>query len=486
MRRNRRVKLVATLGPASTPPDILERLVVAGVDVFRINMSHTNHDQAREMLYAVRTLGKRLNHPIGVLADLQGPKFRVGAFENDKVKLKTGATFQFDLDEATGNEQRIQLPHPPIFKAIKPGHHLLIDDGKVKMRVVKSGPKTITAEIIVGGNLTSRKGVSLPDSIVPVSPLTEKDEVDLELALDLGFDWIALSFVQRASDLAGIRERIDGRSALMVKIERPSAIEELNEIIEAADGFMVARGDLGVEVPLETVPNLQKRIIRKARAAGKPVVVATQMLESMIASPVPTRAEVSDVANAVFEGTDAIMLSAESAIGDYPIEAITMMDKIAIQVEGAKSYASIVHAIQTPAEATVTDAIAAAAHAIASTVQLQAIVCFTARGRSALRVARERPGLAVLGLTPVPSTAHRMSIVWGVQSVLTSDPEGLTDMVAKACRIAFDEGLVKAGEGILVTAGVPMGTPGSTNMIRIVFVDENGEPVEATPEKVTN
>ena len=477
MRRHRRVKIVATLGPASSAPEMLERLVIAGVDVFRINMSHTSHDAARELLYAVRTLGKRLRHSIGILVDLQGPKFRVGAFGNERVSLAPTDIFTFDLNETVGDESRVHLPHRPIFEAVEPDHHLLIDDGKLRMRVIEVGKDKIVAEALNAGTISSRKGISLPNTVVPVSPLTQKDEADLDLALDLGADWIALSFVQRAADVADFRNRVDGQSAIMIKIERPTAIDELDDIIAHSDGLMVARGDLGVELPLETVPRLQKRITRKARAAGKPVVVATQMLESMISSPVPTRAEVSDVANAVFEGADAVMLSAESAVGKFPEEAISMMDKIAIDVENDKTYASIVHAIHTPPQATAADAIATAAHAIASTVKLSAIACFTASGGSALRVARERPGLAVLGLTPTPATAHRMSIVWGVQSVLTSDPENIGDMVRKACRIAFDEGLVKAGEGLLVLAGVPFGSPGSTNMIRIAFVNANGEPV---------
>ena len=478
MRRSRRVKLIATLGPASTPIDTLERLVLGGVDAFRINMSHTTHEQAREMLYRVRTLGKSLRHPIGLLFDLQGPKFRLGAIKDNRVIVRKGDNYVFDLDANDGNAKRAYLPHPEIFEVIKPGNHILVDDGRIRMRVLDAKPDQVTAEVVTGGAVSSRKGVSLPDTYVPVKPLTRKDDADLDLAMDLGADWVALSFVQRAEDVEEIAKRIDGGCALMVKFERPAAIESIDDIIEVSDGFMVARGDLGVELPIETVPSLQKRITRKARAAGKPVVVATQMLESMIASPVPTRAEVTDVANAVFEGADAVMLSAESAIGKYPVEAIEMMDRIAIEVENDKFYSSIVHAIQTSPMATPSDAIANAAHAIASTVKLAAIVCYTARGSTALRVARERPGLPVMGLTPIPATAHRLSIVWGVQSVLTSDPENLDDMVRKGCRIAFEEGVVKPGEGILITAGIPFGSPGSTNMIRIAFVNENGEPNE--------
>ena len=331
--------------------------------------------------------------------------------------------------------------------------------------------------MLVGGALSSRKGVSLPDTVLPIGPLTDKDRADLAHILKIGVDWIALSFIQRAEDMHDVRKLVGDRAAILAKIEKPSAISDLDAIIAASDGLMVARGDLGVEMPVERVPGLQKQITRKARAAGKPVVVATQMLESMISSPVPTRAEVSDVATAVFDGADAVMLSAKSAIGQFPLEAIQMMDRIAIEVEADPSYDAIMHATRIMPQATGADAIASAAHAIADTVKLAAIVCYTATGSTALRVTRERPGLPIMGLTPVEATARRLSLVWGIQSVLTGDPATLTDMVSKACRIAFDEGFVKPNDGILITAGVPFGSPGATNMIRIAFVDENGAPV---------
>lgn len=478
MRRNRRVKLIATLGPASSHPEMMERLFKAGVDVFRINMSHASHEVARGLHAQVRSLSRKCGHAIGILADLQGPKFRLGNFADERVKLETGQTFVFDEDAHTGGSTaRVHLPHPQIFEAVKPGDRLLLDDGKLPMRVESTAPGIIMAKVAVGGTLASRKGISLPDTLLPVGPLTPKDEEDLKFVLDLGVDWIALSFVQRGSDVVDAKNRIDDRAAVMVKIEKPAAIDDLNAIIAAADGFMVARGDLGVEMPIEQVPGLQKKITRKARAAGKPVVVATQMLESMITAPVPTRAEVSDVATAVFEGADAVMLSAESAVGTYPVEAIQMMDRIAIEVENDKGYEAILYAWQTEPQPTPADAIAAAAYAIAETVKLSAIVCYTATGSTALRVARERPRLPVMGLTPIPETAHRLSAVWGLHSVvLDTDPGNLAEMVRKACRIAFDQGFVKADEGILITGGVPLGTPGTTNMIRIAFVDENGEP----------
>ncbi len=477
MRRNRRVKIVATLGPASSSPEMLDKLVHAGVDVFRINMSHSSHDHARDLHAAVRFCEHKNRHPLGILYDLQGPKFRLGEFTGGRVLVKEGAVFTFDRTEAAGSADRVFLPHPQIFDAVRPGDNLLLDDGKIRMHVLENKAGVIRAQVIVGGPLASRKGVSLPDTLLAIGPLTAKDEADLAFGLELGVDWIALSFVQRGDDVLDAQKVVAGRAAIMSKIEKPSAITDLDAIVQASDGVMVARGDLGVEMPVEKVPGLQKQITRVSRAAGKPVVVATQMLESMITAPVPTRAEVSDVATAVFDGADAVMLSAESAVGQYPLEAITMMDRIAIEVENDPSYDAIVHATKTIPVATGPGAIAAAAQAVGQTVDLAAIVCYTATGSTALRIARERPGLPVIGLTPVPETARRMACVWGIQSILTSDPQNLADMVKKACRISFEEGFAKAGDGILITAGVPLGSPGATNMIRIAFLDDKGSAV---------
>ncbi|NOT73122.1 MAG: pyruvate kinase [Hyphomicrobium sp.] len=477
MRRNRRVKIVATLGPASAAPEMVERLFLAGVDVFRINMSHSSHDGSKTLYNTVRACAARHRHPIGILADLQGPKFRIGEFQAGRVQVPSKSIFKFDRAEVLGDASRVFLPHSQIFDAIQPGHNLVLDDGKLRMRVIEKSDVQIVTEVITGGMLASRKGISMPDTLLAISPLTEKDRADLAHALKLGVDWVALSFVQRAEDLHEIRKLIGDKANIISKIEKPSAVTDLEDIIAASDGIMVARGDLGVELPVEKVPGIQKRITRMARAAGKPVIVATQMLESMITSPMPTRAEVSDVATAVFDGADAIMLSAESAVGQYPTEAIQMMDKIAIEVEHDPVYEAILYATQTEPQPTGADAIAAAASAIADTVKLGAIVCYTATGSTVLRVTRERPGIPVIGLTPVESTARRLSLVWGVQSILTGDPENLSHMVRKACRIAFEEGLVKPRDGILITAGVPLGSPGATNMIRIAFVDESGAPI---------
>jgi pyruvate kinase len=477
MRRTRRVKIVATLGPASYAPEMIARLFEAGVDVFRINMSHSSFELAKKLHGAVRTAEAQFGRPIGILADLQGPKFRVGEIGGGSTQLSEGGTFRFDREETAGGPRRVFLPHPQIFAAVETGHTLLLDDGKVRMSVTGKSASTIDAAVVVGGSLASRKGISLPDTLLPIGPLTDKDLKDLDYVLRLGVDWVALSFVQRGEDVKSARELVGQNAALMSKIEKPAAIGDLDSIIAHSDGLMVARGDLGVELPVERVPGLQKRIVSRSRAAGKPVVVATQMLESMIASPVPTRAEVSDVATAVFDGADAVMLSAESAVGKYPIEAIRTMDRIAIQAENDPSYGALVHATATPPQPTAADAIAAAAHAVADTLKLATIICYTATGSTALRVARERPGLPVLGLSPVLGTGRRLAMVWGVHCVLTGDPENQAAMVRKACRIAFDEGFAKAGEGVIIVAGVPLGSPGTTNMVRIAHLDDAGNPV---------
>ena len=477
MRRSRRVKIVATLGPASYAPEMIERLFEAGVDVFRINMSHSSFDVVKKLHAAVRAAEAKFERPIGILADLQGPKFRVGRIAGERVALATGSTFRFDTNDTEGGPERVFLPHPQIFEAVEPGHALLLDDGKIRMCVVGKSNSTIEATVQVGGMLASRKGISLPDTVLPVGPLTDKDRTDLDYALRLGVDWVALSFVQRGEDVKLARQIIGQAASIMSKIEKPAAITDLDSVIAYSDGLMVARGDLGVEMPVERVPVLQKQITSKARAAGKPVVVATQMLESMISSPVPTRAEVSDVATAVFDGADAIMLSAESAVGQFPVEAIRMMDRIACEVESDPSYGAIVHATHTPPLATAADAIAAAAHTVADTLKLAGIICYTATGSTALRVARERPGLPVIGLSPVVATGRKLAMAWGVHCVLTGDPENQAAMVRKACRIAFDEGFAKSGEGVIIVAGVPLGSPGTTNMIRIAYLDDAGNPV---------
>jgi pyruvate kinase len=474
MKHQRRVKIIATLGPASNEEAMIEKLARAGVDVFRINMSHASHDLLKQTVTRIRSVEERLKHPIGVLVDLQGPKLRVGKFAEGAVQLAQGATFILDSSDVPGTAERVQLPHPEILESVSVGDRLLLDDGKLQLKATRVGGGAIETEVIYGGKLSDKKGVSLPDTLLPVGALTEKDHADLLAGLANEADWIALSFVQRPEDIIDVRKIVQGRAGVMAKIEKPQAVERLEEIIKLCDAFMIARGDLGVEMPIETVPGLQKRMIRVARRYGKPVVVATQMLESMITSPVPTRAEVSDVSIAVFEGADAIMLSAESASGQYPVEAVSMMNKVAVSVENDVNYRGIIRAQATEPEATAADAISAATRQVAETLNLSAIVTYTSSGSTAIRAARERPNKPILALSPNRRTVRRLAIVWGVHCVETDDAVSLEDMVDRACIIAYQEGLARPGDRIAITAGIPLGTPGATNMLRIAFVRQDG------------
>ena len=475
MKRNRKVKILATLGPASAEEEMIQKLHEAGADLFRINMSHASHDLMRTLIQRIRSVEARCDRPIGILADLQGPKLRVGKFAEGKADLVPGATFTLDNKDEPGDTTRVFLPHPEILEAVRPGHRLLIDDGKLNLRAEKCDGKSIVCTVISGTRISDRKGVSLPDTLLPVGALTPKDHADLDAVLETNeVDWVALSFIQRPEDLADVRKVARGRVGLMSKIEKPQAIERIDEIIELSDALMVARGDLGVEMPLEAVPGLQKQLIRACRKAGKPVVVATQMLESMITSPVPTRAEVSDVATAVFEGADAIMLSAESASGAYPIEAVSTMASIATTIEREPHYPGIIYAQRPQPEATGADAISLAARQIAETLKLTGIVCYTATGTTGLRAARERPQVPIIALSPSVQTARRMSVVWGLHCVVEQDATDLEDMVNRACRIVAKEGFGKPGDRIIISAGVPLGTPGSTNLLRIAYIGSDG------------
>lgn len=470
MRRLRRTKVVATLGPAAADRAAITRLFASGADVFRINMSHTTHDRMREFVAAIRSVEEEFERPIGILVDLQGPKLRIGAFAEERVILKPDAPFVLDSDAAPGDAGRVHLPHPEVLDALEPGHALVLDDGKIRLKVLETGPGRATTRVVIGGPLSARKGVSLPDTTVGFSAMTEKDRSDLEAALDAGIDWVALSFIQRPEDIAEAKKITRGRAAVLAKIEKPQAVQRLDEIMDLADALMVARGDLGVEMPLEKVPGVQKQITRLGRRAGKPVIVATQMLESMITNPVPTRAEVSDVATAIFEGADAVMLSAESAAGRYPVEAVQTMNRIAEEVESDPTYRMIIQGQRAEPEPTGADAIAAAARQIAETLDLSAVVCWTSSGSTALRVARERPKPPIVAISPNLSTGRRLSLIWGVHCVVAQDARDQDDMVERACRMAFKDAFAKAGQRIIIVAGVPLGTPGATNMVRIAFV----------------
>jgi pyruvate kinase len=470
VRRHRQAKIVATLGPASSTPEMLAKLFAGGADVFRLNFSHGSHDDHRARIEMIRALEHSTGRPIGILADVQGPKLRVGAFGGGRVQLQTGQAFRFDLSPVPGSARRVQLPHPEIITAAGIGTTLLLDDGKLRVRVARKREDHLECEVVTGGPLSDRKGVNVPDMVLPIPALTAKDRVDLDFALEQGVDFVGLSFVQRAEDVAEARAIADGRAWIMTKLEKPQALENLDAILALSDAVMVARGDLGVELPPEEVPLAQKRIVREARARGLPVVVATQMLESMISAPAPTRAEASDVATAVFDGADAVMLSAETAAGQYPFEAVNIMDRIIARVEQDPGWRAGMDASRTPPERSSGAAIAAAASVVAHTIGARVIAAFTLGGTTALRIARERPDCPVLGLTTSEATARRLALVWGVHATVTGETHTMTETVARATRAARLEGFAGPGEEVVVAAGIPFNQRGTTNALRVVRV----------------
>jgi pyruvate kinase len=471
-KRERATKIVSTLGPTSTSPEMISKLFESGADVFRLNFSHGTHEDHKTRYDIIRKLESKYNRPIGIIADLQGPKIRIGKFINGKIDLINGSLFIMDSDKKMeGDQRRVSISNPEIFSSLQPGAELLLDDGKMRLIVEKNNGTSIETKVLVGGPLSNHKGINIPGTILPMSSLTQKDRLDLDFALDIGVDWIALSFVQHPKDIIEISQLIDGKAGILTKLEKPLAIEHLEKIIELSDALMVARGDLGVEALPEDVPGLQKKIIRKARSEGKPVIVATQMLESMISSPTPTRAEASDVATAVFDGADAVMLSAETAAGSFPVEAVSIMDRIIKSAEHDDHYKLMKLQVSDQSLETDADAITAAAKQVAQTLNAAAIVTFTTTGSTTLRAARERPDVYILGLTPDLKTARRLVIVCGVHSVKTSYFQDFDDVVKNAIEVAKEEGFAIDGQRLVITAGVPFGTPGSTNVLRIVNVN---------------
>jgi pyruvate kinase len=470
LRRRRRTKIIATLGPASGTPEILARLFQAGADVFRLNFSHGTHEDHAKRFAMIREMEEKFDRPIGILADVQGPKLRVGRFSGGRAHLQAGRPFRLDLNPTPGDSNRVNLPHPEIIEAATIGAMLLVDDGKLRLRVVHKRSDALETEVVVGGAISDHKGVNVPDVVLPIPALTAKDRVDLEFAVSHGANYIGLSFVQRPQDVAEAKELIDGRAWTMVKLEKPQALDNLDAILALTDAVMVARGDLGVELPPEEVPLAQKRIVRLARQLGKPVVVATQMLESMMTAPAPTRAEASDVATAVFDGADAVMLSGETAAGQYPYEAVNMMDRIVARVEQDAGWRSMIDSSRGVPEHSAASAIASAASQVVHTIGGRAIVAFTASGSTALRVARERPDAPVIGLTPLLDTARRMAVVWGVHAVVVPEVHSMGEAVTRAARAALTEGFAAHGDEIVVTAGVPFGQAGTTNALRVATV----------------
>ncbi len=472
MRRTRNAKIVATLGPASTDPELIEQLFLAGVDVFRLNFSHGSADDHRARAAALRAIERKHGRPIAILADLQGPKLRVGTFEGGPVQLAVGQPFRLQLEPVAGSAQAVTLPHPEIFAALVPGAELLLDDGKLRLKVERCDAGSADTTVLVGGRLSDRKGVNVPGVVLPISALTEKDRRDLAVALEIGADWVALSFVQRPEDIHEARALVGGRASLVAKLEKPAAIERLEEVIEATDAVMVARGDLGVEMPAETVPLLQKRIVRACRQRGRPVIVATQMLESMIESPVPTRAEASDVATAIYDGADAVMLSAESAAGRHPLGAVQIMNRIIERVESDPLYRQFLdtsHSANVPGQTDVADAVCCAMRRAVALMQASAIVCATHSGHTSLRAARERADAPILSLTPLQSTARRLALAWGVHSLHVGEVGDLDEIAALAAKLVRSEGFAESGDPYVAIAGMPFGTSGTTNLMHIGF-----------------
>lgn len=481
LRRHRMIKIVATLGPSSSTYEMIRTLFEAGADVFRLNMSHGSHDEIAARHAIIRKVEADLGRPIGILADLQGPKLRVGTFADDAVDLVEGQAFRMDLDKTPGDQARVNLPHPEIFKALEPGAELLVNDGKIRMKVNDCSAEHANCTVTVGGTISNRKGVNVPDVVLPLAALSDKDRKDLEFVCRLGVDWLALSFVQRASDVSEARELAQGRAAILSKIEKPAAVKAFEEILSVSDGIMVARGDLGVELPVQNVPPIQKRLVRRARAAAKPVIVATQMLESMIESPMPTRAEVSDVATAIYEGADAVMLSAESAAGQYPVEAVMTMNNVAIEVESDPTYIEIIDSSRKVKHHTIADGIVAAARELAEKTDIAAICCFTQSGTTANLVARERPHVPIIAITQFQPVARRLSLIWGVHcETVTGEVERFKKAVLNAVRVARRYDFAKETDQILVTAGIPFNQPGTTNILRVAPCAEHlivqGEP----------
>ena len=472
MRRQRNTKIVATLGPSSSTYKMIRKLHECGADVFRLNMSHGSHDEIRERHRIIREVERDLDSTISILADLQGPKLRVGVFANGSEELIEGAKFRMDLSDAEGDASRVTLPHPEIFQVLEAGSNLLVNDGKIRLKVLAAGKDFADCEVIAGGTISNRKGVNVPDVVLPLAALSEKDRDDLEFVCQLGVDWLALSFVQRVEDVTEARTLVGGRASVLSKIEKPAAVKAFEEILKVSDAIMVARGDLGVELPVQNVPPIQKKLVRMCRAAAKPVIVATQMMESMIESPVPTRAEVSDVAAAIYEGTDAVMLSAESAAGQYPAEAVSTMDAVAREVEADPNYREVIEASRKVIRSSVADGIVVAAREIAEATDIKAICCFTQGGTTALLTSRERPSVPILALSPLRDTARKLALSWGVTCYVTGEVSRFKQAVVNGARMARTKGFATEQDQIVVMAGVPFNVPGTTNILRVAPCEE--------------
>lgn len=464
-------KIIATLGPASELPERIEELVRHGANLFRLNFSHGSHDQKRRLIGDIRALEKKTGVPIGIIADLQGPKLRIGDFENeDGVTVTTGEVFNLHLAVRLGDRHGVTLPHPEIFSVMRPDMDILIDDGNLRLRVVSVDSGIMKTIVMTGGSIKSRKGVNVPAVELPVEVLTEKDTADLAFATEQRADWIALSFVQHPEDVRQLRERMPASIGIIAKIEKPSAVEHIDAIIEAADAVMVARGDLGVEIPAEDVPGVQKDIINRCRQAGKPVIVATHMLDSMTGSPRPTRAEVSDVANALYDGADAVMLSAETAAGDYPVESVSMMRRILARNERSPAFIRTVRRLELDTSQNSRDAIVGAVHTMADRIQAKAVVVFSSTGRTTVRCSRHRFLCPLVGVTPSAEVSRQLTLMWGVHSIRVDEIGTFREMTERASVMARENGFAGVGDKIIIIATVPPVQSEPANTVRVVTV----------------
>jgi pyruvate kinase len=468
--RNRSAKILATVGPASRAPDMLRLLHEVGVDAFRLNFSHGSHEDHAAVIKLIRKIEAELDTPIAIVADMQGPKLRVGEFENGQIELRYGQTVRIMEGREPGKDGLIYMPHPELMQALEAGSILKFDDGKLQVTVLSNDGKVIEANVDVPGVLSNRKGINVINTQLAMSAMTDKDRKDMAFALSQKADFIALSFVQTADDVMEARKIIGDQAGIISKIEKPSAMEELDSILMLSDGVMVARGDLGVELPLEQVPVVQRQIIRKCRALGKPVIIATHMLESMIDAPTPTRAEASDVATAIYQGADAVMLSAETAVGRHPATAVAIMDRIITSAEGDPEFWEYFKQIALPYDAP-EDGISGAVRGIAAKLGVKAVLGYTKTGSTVQRISRERPPCKVVGLTPDNRTASRLALSWGVVPIVMTDPVDFNDMLASIQDVAKDKLGLISGDVVMISAGVPFGRPGTTNTINISAIE---------------
>ncbi len=465
-------KIVATLGPASSGKENIQALATAGVNVFRLNFSHGTHETHKENFNFIRQTAKENQTHYSILADMQGPKLRVGVFKNNSVTLVNGQSFRMDMSDEAGDETRVSLMHSEIYTVLKEGMILLLNDGQIQLSVKDFGKDYVNTTVLVGGVLSDHKGVNVPDVVLPINALTPKDIVDLNFALDMGADWICLSFVQQPDDVRQARKIVQDKAGIIVKIEKPAALKHIDEIIDLCDGIMVARGDLGVECPLESVPGIQRKLVEKCRLQGKPVIVATQMLESMIQAPVPTRAEVSDVATAVFEGADAVMLSAETAAGKYPVQAVQMMRRIIMTVQKDPIYRHAMESFSMPPDKTIASAITSSMKQMVKVLEKPSlIVTYSVSGKTTLRAARERVLVPILNLTIEEKVANKLALIWGVSSVLTRQLQDMSQVTPIAIQEAVRMGYAKTNDELIITAGIPFAKQGNINILHVAKVE---------------